>query len=289
MSRVADAVRETGISLATVFRNPGLRRINLAFAGSAIGDWAYGTAILIWAYDVGGARAVGIWYTVRLVLMTIVTPFASTIVDRLPRKVVMISTDVIRAALCFTVAGLIWADAPAWTVFVLATLAPLVGAPFRPAVAALTPKLVNTPDELTAANGTASTIESLAFFFGPAIGAILVTAIGVPIVVVFNALTFLWSAALVSRIRVPSEEPVEAPEPVQSLVGAATGEPATDIRADAAADVSEEKQQGFFMESMEGFKAIWRDPDLRIVSGSTPRRRSSPARRWCSASRWLCR
>ena len=35
------------------------------------------------------------------------------------------------------------------------TLAPLVGAPFRPAVAALTPKLVNTPDELTAANGTA--------------------------------------------------------------------------------------------------------------------------------------
>ena len=98
MSRVADAVRETGTSLSTVFRNPGLRKINLALAGSMIGDWAYGTAILIWAYDIGGARAVGIWYTVRLVLMTIVTPFASTIVDRLPRKMVMISADLIRAA-----------------------------------------------------------------------------------------------------------------------------------------------------------------------------------------------
>jgi len=268
MSRVADAVRETGTSLSTVFRNPGLRRINLAFAGSAIGDWAYGTAILIWAYDVGGARAVGIWFTVRLVLMTIVTPFASTLVDRLPRKMVMISTDVIRAALCLVVAGLVWADAPAWTVFVLATLAPLVGTPFRPAVAALTPKLVNTPEELTAANGTASTIESLAFFVGPAIGAILVSAIGVPVVVVFNAVTFLWSAALVSRIRVPSEEPAEAPEPVESLVGGATGDHTTfDLATDAPADATEEAQLGFVMESMEGFKTIWRDPDLRVVSG----------------------
>ena len=263
MSRVADAVRETGTSLSTVFRNPGLRRINLAFAGSAIGDWAYATAILIWVYDVGGARAVGIWFTVRLVLMTIVTPFASTLVDRLPRKMVMISTDVIRAALGFAVAGLIWADAPPWTVFVLATLTPLVGAPFRPAVAALTPKLVNSPEELTAANGTASTIESLAFFVGPAIGGILVSAIGVPVVVVFNAVTFLWSAALVSRIHVASYEQAEATEPVESLVGAAAGT----LAAEAPADAIEEEQQGFFMESMEGFKAIWRDPDLRLVSG----------------------
>ena len=255
MSRVADAVRETGTSLSTVFRNPGLRKINLALAGSMIGDWAYGTAILIWAYDIGGARAVGIWFTVRLVLMTIVTPFASTIVDRLPRRMVMISADLVRAALGFAVAGLIWADGPAWLVFVLATLAPLIGAPFRPAVAALMPKLVKTPDELTAANGTASTIESLAFFVGPAIAAILVSAIGIPVVVVFNALTFLWSALLVSQIRVPSEELASAAE----STGASDAED-----ADEAAD---EESQGFFMESMEGFKAIWRDRDLRLVSG----------------------
>ena len=255
MSRVADAVRETGTSLSTVFRNPGLRKINLALAGSMIGDWAYGTAILIWAYDIGGARAVGIWYTVRLVLITIVTPFASTIVDRLPRKMVMISADLIRAVLCFAVAGLIWVDGPVWLVFVLATLAPLIGAPFRPAVAALMPKLVKTPDELTAANGTASTIESLAFFVGPAIAAILVSAIGIPVVVVFNALTFLWSALLVSRIRVPSEEPTRAAESTE----------ASDT--EDADEVADAESQGFFMESMEGFKAIWRDRDLRLVSG----------------------
>ena len=254
MSRVADAVRETGTSLSTVFRNPGLRKINLALAGSMIGDWAYGTAVLIWTYDIGGARAVGIWFTVRLVLMTIVTPFASTIVDRLPRKMVMIGADLIRALICLAVAGLIWADGPVWLVFVLATLAPLVGSPFRPAVAALMPKLVKTPDELTAANGTASTIESLAFFVGPALASILVTAIGIPVVIVFNALTFLWSALLVSRIRVPSEEPTKAGESSE----ASDSEDAED---------ADDESQGFFMESMEGFKAIWRDRDLRLVSG----------------------
>ena len=77
MGRIGDAVRETGSSLGTVFRNPALRRLNLAFAGSAIGDWAYATAIVVWAYDVGGITAVGIWGTVRLLLMAVVTPFAS--------------------------------------------------------------------------------------------------------------------------------------------------------------------------------------------------------------------
>jgi hypothetical protein len=114
---------------------------------------------------------------------------------------------------------------------------------------------VNTPDELTAANGTASTIESLAFFVGPAIAAILVSAIGIPVVVVFNALTFLWSALLVSQIRVPSEEPVSAS--------------ASTVPSDSPDPVEgeDDDSQSFFMESMEGFKAIWRDRDLRLVSG----------------------
>ena len=47
MSTVGSAVRETGISLATVFRQQALRRLNLALAGSMIGDWAYSTAIAV--------------------------------------------------------------------------------------------------------------------------------------------------------------------------------------------------------------------------------------------------
>ena len=46
---------------------------------------------------------------------------------------------------------------------------------FRPAQGARTPPLADTPEELTAANGAASTLESLSFFVGPALGAFLLS------------------------------------------------------------------------------------------------------------------
>ena len=108
MSRVGDAIGETRISLATVFRNPGLRRVNLAFAGSSIGDWAYVTAITVWAYGVGGVVVVGVWGTVRLALMAIVGPFTATLADRYPRKMVMIGCDLTRGAIVLINSVLIW-------------------------------------------------------------------------------------------------------------------------------------------------------------------------------------
>ena len=42
---VRTSVRELGASIASVFRNPGLRRVELALAGSMIGDWAFATAV----------------------------------------------------------------------------------------------------------------------------------------------------------------------------------------------------------------------------------------------------
>ena len=279
MSRLADALRETGSSLRTVFRNPGLRRVNLAFAGSAIGDWAYATGIVVWAYSIGGVTAVGVWGTVRLILMAVVTPFASIVVDRLPRKIVMVSTDLIRAVLVFAVAGLIAAHAPPIIVFVLATLTSLVAAPFRPAVAALLPSLVDTPEELTAANGTTSTIESLAFFVGPALGGILLTFASLPVVVVFDGLTFLWSAALVSRIVVHrktvdlrDDDATTAVEPVAALNEGGEISTSTGATTDAGdggpiTEQVEEVAEGFLAASMAGFRTIWAHPDLRLITG----------------------
>ena len=259
MSRVGDAVRETGTSLGTVFGNRNLRLLNLAFAGSAMGDWAYATAITVWAYDVGGTAVIGAWFTVRLLLMAIVTPFASTLVDRLPRRTVMVATDLIRGTIGLAIAGLILADAPALAVFVLGTLASLVAAPFRPAVGAIMPRLARTPGELTAANGTINTIESLAFFLGPAIGGLLLAAFDVPVVVVFNAATFLWSALLVLSIRVPAPQ-ADAEADEGGEAGAADG-------SEDAAPEAGKGSGGFLAESMAGFRTLWRDPDLRLISG----------------------
>src|SRR3990170_4361480 len=198
MSTIGSAVRETGSSLATVFRNRSLRLLNLAQAGSMIGDWAYATAVAVWAYDVGGATAVGVWGTVRLTLAAISAPFSSALADRMSRRTLMVGCDVIRAVLVLAAAALIELDAPVITVFVLGTVTTLVSAAFRPAQMALTPSLVETPEELTAANGVGSTIESLAFFLGPALAGFLLAVADVPVVLVANALTFVWSALLIA-------------------------------------------------------------------------------------------
>jgi MFS family permease len=240
---VRTAVRDMWSSIRSVFRNPGLRRVELALTGSMIGDWAYATAVTVWAYGVGGVTAVGIWTAVRLTLMALTAPVASMMADRFPRKNVMILADLFRGILVLAAGTCLVLDTPAAPIFVLATLTGLLGTPFRCAQRALMPALANTPDELTASNGTGSTIESLSFFVGPAIGALLIAATDVQTVFFLNALTFAWSMFLVLGIRVPPREEPDVP---------------------ATADEEPDKET-FLAEVSGGFRSIAADRDLAVV------------------------
>jgi MFS family permease len=241
------AVRETWASLAAVFRNPRLRRLQLALAGSLIGDWAYATAVAVFAYGVAGPKAVGLYFTVRLALIAVASPMLAIAADRWPRQAVMIISDLVRFVLVGLAAVCLYLDTSPWFVFVLAGLASLAGAAFRPAQNAWLPALADSPEQLTASNGTASTLESLSFFVGPALGAFLITLTDVPTVFVLNAVTFLVSAALVSGIR---EREVEPSAPV------------------SAADSGDEEDQepsGFFGQLFGGFGAVAHDRDILMV------------------------
>ena len=90
--------------------------------------------------------------------------------------------------------------------FALAAVTFMLGSVFRPAQAAWLPSLVERPEQLTAANGVASTLESVAFFLGPALGAALVATTDVQTVFLVNAATFLWSAGLVLSIAAPRSQ-----------------------------------------------------------------------------------
>ena len=243
---MTDNVRASIRALTDVFRNPALRRLESAFAGSVVGDWAYAVAVSVYAYGEGGPAAVGVLAVVRYLLMAVVTPFAATLADRYPRRAVMISADLVRAALVVIAAGVIFSDGPALLVYGLAIVTSLVGTPFRPSQAALLPKLARDSGELTAANVASSTIESVGFFAGPALGGLLLAVADIPVVYLFNAATFIWSAALVLRIR-----PVVESIPEENAAG----------QVDAAPSV------GFLRESAAGFATILRSPDLRALVG----------------------
>ena len=241
MHDLGSKLRESGRALASVFSNPGLRRVQLAFVGSIVGDWAYAIAVAVYAYDQGGPAAVGLLGVVRYLSMALVLPLASTLADRYPRKWVMLVSDVVRAALVLAAAGVIAADGPSLAVYGLAIVTALVGTCFRPAQAALLPGLARDPGELTAANVASSTIESVGFFLGPALGGLLLAVADIQAVYVVNAATFLWSAAIIVGLHAP---------PVAPAVETAGGERGT-----------------FLDNASAGFRAILGNRDLRLVIG----------------------
>jgi hypothetical protein len=281
MSVLGRAVRESSTAVRTVFGNRNLRRIMLAFGGSLIGDWAYATAISVWAYSVGGAKVLAVWAVARFILMAVCTPFAATLVDRHSRKGIMIGVDLARCVLLLVVAATM-ATVPPLVVFVLAGLASVLGTPFRPAQRAMMPSLVSRPEELTAVNGTSSTLESLAFFAGPALAAGLLAATSVEVVLVFDAATFLWSAALVYGVRpVLAAQPTRTPaEEVRVDTGGSEGpppgatagaalEPEPAGATTAATQTTATQRWAFLRETGEGFAYIWRNRDLRVLIGLT--------------------
>ena len=258
---IATFFRETGGSLKSVFVNRNLRRMQLAFAGSLIGNWAFTTAVSVWAYGEGGAKAVGIYYSIRLAVMALATPFVSTLADKYPRKRVMIYSDLYSAVLVVLATVCLYADTSALPIYVLAVVTAFGGSAFRAAQGAITPQLADTTEQLTASNGTASTLESLAIFVGPAIATGLLAIADVEIVFLLNVVSFAWSMLMVAGIHVrrAEEEAEKAAEP-ESL-GEALAE---------AAEEEVEQAEGFLRETSAGFRAIRQDKDLlvTVVEGS---------------------
>jgi MFS family permease len=193
-----------------ILRNPNLRRLQLAWAGSNLGTWGYGVALAVFAYDHGGATAVGLVALLRFVPAAIATPFTSGLGDRYPRRTVMALSDLIRVVLVALAGICVIVDAPAGFVYLLTSLGVIVSTAFRPAQAALIPTIATTPHELTASNVVSSTIESLGMFVGPAIGGLILGISGPAAVFFLTSVTFLWSAVLVWRITV--EGVPDAPE-----------------------------------------------------------------------------
>ncbi|HEU0304263.1 MAG TPA: MFS transporter [Gaiellaceae bacterium] len=188
-------------TLADVFRNPELRRLELAWAGYYAGEWTHFVALSLYAYDVGGATAVGVLGLVRLAPAAIALPVGSTLSDRYPRQRVLLVVNLARAASLGAAALALALDAPTAAVFSLAALAAVFGAPVRPATLSLVPLLARSPQELVAANVSSSTLEGLGTLVGPVIGGVLVAVSGPDVAVAAAAVLYVGCAVLVGAIR----------------------------------------------------------------------------------------
>jgi MFS family permease len=184
-------------AFAKVFANPRVRNIQLAGVGSMLGTWAYAVALPVYAYHAGGARAVGLLFFARFVLAALAAPWLGVLADRWSRRQLMLTADLVRCGIFAAMTAVASGGGSAYIVYALAVLSTIVSGAYAPAQAALMPSLVNSPDELTAANLVGNTISSVGMFAGPAIGGILLALSGPPAVFGLNGALFVWSAVFV--------------------------------------------------------------------------------------------
>jgi MFS family permease len=124
--------------------------------------------------------------------------------DRLPRRGIMIGSDLVRAGAqaalavaAFTATGELW-------IFMAASFASgAASAFFQPASTGLIPQTVS-PSRLQQANATLALSQSSAFMVGPIVSGLLVAFAGAGWVFAFDAVTFLVSAVFLASLRIPS-------------------------------------------------------------------------------------
>ncbi len=230
-------VTESLSAFASVWRNANLRWLELAWTASIVGHYAFLVAVSVYAYGVGGEKAVGLVFLARLIPAALVAPFAGMLGDRYPRERVLLYTNVTRIVLVGLAALGVFLDARAAVVYALSIAATIATTPFRSSQAALTPTLAQTPEELTAANAVASGVESVAVFAGPALAGALLGVASTGVVFTTTALLIVASALFLVLISVARSE-----------------RPPRDLDASTIA-----------AERLAGFTALGRDPSLRVM------------------------
>ena len=176
--------------------NARYRLLVLASLGSGIGNWLALIALQIDVYD----RTHSGWWVGALLIANILPAvfiglLLGPLLDRLARRRLMIGSDLGRLA----VFALLPFQSSATAIVLLAVVAGVGGAFFRPAVLAGLPNLV--PErELPAANALLQVVDWGTTALGPLLGGAIVAASGPHLAYWVNAGTFGVSAALVSAI-----------------------------------------------------------------------------------------
>ena len=171
---------------------------------STIGDVMYGVAIGFWVYEkTGSSGLMGVMSAISMLIIMFLSPFSGSIVDKISRKWVMVGVDVMQGLVMLLVGLLAWLDilgVP--VVLAAAVLAALGGVFYSPAVGTLMLDIIPR-DDMVRGQSIHSGATSLVDLVGTAFSGAMVAFFGVPLIVIINGLSNLYSAASELLIRVP--------------------------------------------------------------------------------------
>ena len=171
---------------------------------STIGDLMYSVAIGYWVYQQTGSSALmGIMSAISMFVTMCLSPFSGSIVDKCNRKWVMVGMDAMQGFLMLGV-GLLayWDKLNIPGVLLAAFLAAMGSVFYAPAVSTLMIDII-PHDDMTRGQSIFSGSNALINMVGTAFSGVMVAFLGVPLIVILNGLSNLYSAASELFIHVP--------------------------------------------------------------------------------------
>ena len=175
---------------------PAARRLLVAQVQSALGTGAAYVALLVIAFErFGSPLAVSAILLCELLPAVLFGAVLGALADRWPRRAILVSSDLLRAAAFL---GLALVDSFAATV-AFAALAGIGQAAFNPAVMASLPALVSK-ERLPTLTGVYGAVQELGYTAGPVLAAGAFLVVGASGVLLANAVSFALSAALLATI-----------------------------------------------------------------------------------------
>lgn len=233
---VSRRARQALSAFEAINGNHSIRLFAIARTASVTGRWAATVALAVFAYNAGGATAVGVLGVVRILPAAVAGPIAATLLDRMSADRLLLIAGIARTAAMGGAAAFAVGDHLA-AVFALVGVESLLSTMVRPLQTAALPFLARTPGELTAANLSLATIESAGMLLGPALCGALLAVWSPAAVLAVTTVSYLVSTVLVARVPAWDEA-----GPVEHAGSAFAG-------------------------TMEGFAAIKADPQLRLIVG----------------------
>lgn len=178
--------------------NPVFRGLWLASIGSQLGNWLSQVGLAtITLQTTHSAESMGLVLLARGVPAVALRSLVGPLVDRMRKRPVMITTELIRSLLAFSFSLALWWHAT-WILYVDSFLFGLSGIFFGPARHATMPDIVRASD-LLSANALSSQSQGAVQIVGAALGG-WIAQVSPVLCFSINAATYLWSAWHIARV-----------------------------------------------------------------------------------------
>lgn len=214
-----------GLYINLLRRNSDYTKLWLSGAISQMGDWFNVIVLLalVSEYTEGSGLAISLFLLARIVPPLVLTPYAGVLADKLNRKTIMIVADTLRAIIVLMFLLSTGAET-LWLIYILTIAQFSLTAIFLPARSAILPNIVAKEDIITA-NTIASITWSAMLAIGAMAGGIVAGLLGITVALIIDALTYILSAIITTRIQtyqhttVPKVNTMSIKQPNQFMEG----------------------------------------------------------------------